>query len=173
MNEYTYTIPPSIETIAGISSFDARELAEGFLERLGLLNVELDLLLHIHFIAVFRFSGINSVSGARGTGWVIGGRLPHLELNDLEIETPLEALAIYALYERSWLDAKGIPDSKGNVPVYRVPPDWNPLSYTPGFKDSRLGAITSYIAWNLIPKNRHALIHPDILAKCEERGWFN
>lgn len=172
MTEYNYTDTPIVADIEAITEGEARTLAQSFLESQGVKNVKLDITLHIRFLAVFRFAAVSAKSGKHASGWVIGGRAPHLELNDTEISTPIEALAIYALYLHRWIDFKGIPDPEGSVPIYRVPPSWNPLSFTPGFEESHLGAITSYIAWNLVRKNPDVLPHPDIREKCIRRGWI-
>ena len=172
MMEYAYSIPPRYVDLPSVSQTEAEMLAHSFLRFSGVDHAELELSLLIHFVAVFHFKGKDKETGTSVSGWLVGGRLPHLPLSDLEIQTPIEALAIYALYERTWIDAKGVPDTDGSVPIYRIPYDWEPLSFPHGFKAWRMGALTSFIAWTLIPMNTNALLHPEIREKCCRRGWI-
>lgn len=172
IHNFRFSLPPLVADIPPIAQEEALQLAAQFLGAVGLREPHLTLELHAHFVAVFRFCAtqVNNLSSA--SGWVVGGSMPHLELNDQEIQTPIEALAIYALYERTWLNAKGMPAPDGSVPIYRVPPDWAPLTFTPGFEDWRMGARVSFIAWNIVRKNPEFLLHADIRAACCKRGWI-
>lgn len=172
MSELNFSVPPYYSDWNPVSREEATRLAESYLRSLGIRVVSMELAGHALFIAVFRFKGWDEVVDRGVSGWVVGGTIPHLYLSDLEIQTSIEALAIYALYERAWLNAKGLAAEDGSVPVYKVPPSWDPLTFNPGFKASRMGAVTSFIAWHLLPSNREKLVHKDIVEKCRMRGWL-
>lgn len=147
----------------------ARDFIENFI---GCEIEELHFELLLRFLAVFRYRG-RDADGAPTGGWIVTGNTPLLALNDDEITTPLEALAIYSYYLIPWCFAKGVVDDRGVLPDYRVPPDWEQLSYWDGFEDSRIGATTSYIEWKLIGENEGEIIHPDIREYCYERAWLS
>lgn len=172
MIEYQYSIPSQYADFTPVSQAETEELAKSLLQFLDVDHAELELSLLVHFVGVCHFKGKDRQTGRNATGWIVGGGLPHLELSDNEIKTPIEALAIYALYEKTWLDAKGIPKDDGSVPIYRVPPKWTPLTFSPGWEVWRMGALTSFLAWTLVRKNADALMHPEIRERCMRRGWI-
>lgn len=146
--------------------------AASFLESMGLGGISLSLELHIVSIAVFRFHGHLQSSVLHETGWIIGGEGVHLKLNDNEISTPIEALAVCDYYSTVWFRNKGVASDEESLPDYRVPPDWVKLDYwdrsqTEPFQN-KLGAM----GWNIVLQNREHLHHPDIVAMCHQRGWL-
>lgn len=149
-------------------------LTRSFLTHDGQLELEnLELRLAIRFLNVFHFRGRYWSDGEPYSGWVVGGNCPFLEFNDDEIETPMEALAMYSWFIMIWAMKKGVDDPPGSIPVYRVAPNWEPLSFFPGFDESRIGAITSFIGWKLVGEYLDEIRHPEVRARCIQRGWFN
>lgn len=150
-----------------------RAWAEDFVENYVCCSIEeMQMELAVRYIVVFRYRGKDSDGEALG-GWIITGNMPLLALNDEEITTPMEALAIYCYFLIPWLDAKGVIDPEGNLPDYRVPPDWLPLAFHGGYEESRIGGITAFIQWKLIEANEEEIVHPDIREYCYRRGWLN
>lgn len=171
MNSYVFPEPPLIADLPRASVEQAEVLAERYLQALGISSVRLEIELHFRFVSVFRFVGFCAREGRNETGWVIGGSVPHLKLSDLEITTPIEALAIYSYFVRLWIDNKGLPQADGSVPEYRLPPSWELLLYE-DFQASRLGIYTAYFGWHLVCENPTEVKHPDILDMCKRKGWI-
>lgn len=166
------SIPASYATWQLITNEEALNKARDYLDFLRIRNSSITLAAHGQFLAVHHFEGEEHPTNRQVSGWLVGGSIPYLHLSDHEIQTPVEALAVYALSERTWLKAKGLESEDGSVPVYRIPPTWEPLTFSPGFEDWRLGAVTSFIAWHILPKNSQHLIHQDISQSCQARGWI-
>jgi hypothetical protein len=169
---YLFSVVPLIRDLPNVTKEQAETNAVSFLDHEGLENISIELALHILFIAVFHFTAKQKGRDEPLTGWVVGGHLPHLELNDSEIKTPIEALAIYALYERVWLDAKGVQQDDGRIPPYRLAPDWNLVSYATDLTRIRMGAMTSYIQWNILQANASHIRHEEIRERCIRRGFL-
>lgn len=165
-------LPSNVSDMRAVSETEAAEMARTFLKAVGLEPICLQVVLSVHFVAVSHFQALDVVEGKKCTGWVVGGFMPHLELSDAQISTPIEAIAIYTSYFFDWLSAKGQSIDTGDVPVYRTAPFWEPLSYTPGYEDHRMGAITSFLSWHLIPSGMTDIHHPDIWEMCVRKGWI-
>ena len=172
VNRYAYYLAPSSAQFPPISKAESMELFESYMRFKEVKPTKVVLALHVHFVSVFKFEGISLEDQGEMSGWVIGGRMPHLMLNDDEISTPMEALAIYVLYERNWLDAKGIDEPPGSIPDYRMPPDWHLLSYFNELSQLKIGALMAFVQWNLIELNKEHVLHPEIRQHCVSRGYI-
>jgi hypothetical protein len=171
MKEYVFPTPPIVDNFPEVSLDEATARAQSFLDFIGFEARELNCELYFRFMAVFRFRAACKTTNRITSGWVIGGSAPHLRLSDEEISTPIEALAIYSFFLRHWADMKGVPQADGSVPEYRLPPDWELVTYE-GFLETQLGSYQSYFSWVLAKANKDSIVHPEIYAMCEKRGWF-
>lgn len=171
-HQYTFTVPPAVADMESLTPDEVLSLTRSFLESGGVAQFKAELAMLAHVVSVVSFSGIDQATGQPCSGWVVGGRAPHLEISDAEVSTPIEALAIYCLYMADWSAAKGVLDAEGSVPAYRIPPDWSLLPYGPESKSWRLGHFLSFMEWNLVKKNAQHVLHPVIREKCTTRGWI-
>lgn len=171
MKEYVFPTPPVVDSFPEISQDEATDRARSFLDFIGFEARELTCELYFRFVAVHHFRGLCKTTQRVTSGWVIGGCAPHLRLSDEEISNPIEALAIYSFFERLWIDRKGVPEPDGSVPEYRLPPDWDLVTYE-GFLESQLGGYVNYFSWVLASANKDSIIHPEIYTMGEKRGWF-
>ncbi|MBL8048218.1 MAG: hypothetical protein JNJ45_06000 [Chthonomonas sp.] len=164
---------PAIKSVLPLGEELDRIRAQSFLESHGLERVVLKSELLIAFYHVFRFSGVFTPGMNQVSGWVVGGNVPHLQLNDDEITTPIEALAIYALYLDDWIGANGAQREDGSIPAYRIPENWELLSISNSYQEWNMGTVYQCIRTNIVPNNVQHLIHHDIFEKCKKRGWLN
>lgn len=163
---------PFTDSMPLISDEKGEELAKSYLihkqvEGLTLLSLEFK----SHFLHVYYFEAYEIGKG-RTQGWIIGGGAPHLLYGSREIQTALEALALYTLHLSPWLDAKGVDSPESSIPDYALPPDWQLVDYWHGFKASRLGGISNHIAWKVLGKFHKEILHPEIRERCQSRGWI-
>jgi len=165
-------VPAHLAELPALEPAASRLQAHSFLQAKGLQIDGVELALHVHILDVFRFRGRDPNLCGTVSGWVVGGFAPHLELSDEEIKTPVEALAIYALYMLDWVAAKGVQREDGSVPDYREPEQWEPLTYDHGFKRWHMGSILNFIAWSVLKHYQADLVHPDIRAMCVRKGWL-
>jgi len=114
--------------------------ANSFAEHLGLEPFTIELVEIERFVIVWRC--FDSETGVP-FGWIIGGNIPFLFLNDRrgQMTAAIEAIAMYALGLFLWLEAQSGRLDPEEAPTYLCPPDWCPADYA----ESRLGAITGFM----------------------------
>jgi hypothetical protein len=172
-------VVPQVSYLDEIPDADPQTLVpqvRGYLSvEMGIVADEVSIALLARCIAVYRYKGHSGSDGDKFSGWVVCGNIPFLDFNDDEIKTPIEALALYVWFLSLWMRKKGKVDGE-SVPQFKVPPDWAPLTYEYGSANSyekwRMGAVTNYVEWHLIPANEAHVVHPEIRDRCIRRGWI-
>lgn len=157
---------PGTSYLQDISYPEALELFGSFSRKvLRIPNATIDIEMLERFISVAHYR----TPGARDTGWIVGGRMPFLYLSDEEIETPIEALAIYSHLCFAFVNPRVPPEGR---PDYRIAPDWEPLTVDPGYEESRIGGICTYLSWRVVSDNPDEIRNPEIREMCLRRGWL-
>jgi hypothetical protein len=169
--DYKFSTPPILERLTSVEHDFGMLSAKSYVRFLKARLHSLELHLHIHFLMVFHVTATEA-SGETFSCWLIGGNAPHLNFSDKEISTPIEAIALYAYYSTYWCAAKGVTDDEGNLPEYRVAPNWEMLDYWDKEAIYDFNAMTMYIGTNLVYQNSEFVLHPDIRDKCVRRGWI-
>lgn len=172
MREISVTEFGSTATIEGINFETLNQQVKSFLTFLGYHVNTYEPILTMRFIAVYSFCCDDASSLSNDNGWVVGGNVPFLQLDDHLIKTPVEALAMYAWFLQPWLDAKGIDDPPGSIADYRLAPDWDFLDFNTTYESSKLGAIQNLISWNMLAQFQDELTSPEVRHRCELRGWI-
>lgn len=172
MKSYSSSACPFLDDIASVTKEASELLTKSFLQHDGRIVKRLSLELLVRFVSVYRYEASDPDESGEYSGWVIGGNIPFLELSDEEVNTPIEAIAVYALSLYPWLRAKGVDQPVGSIAAYCVPPHWHPLTFAPGYEESRIGGITTFMEWHLIPANPTDVLHPEIRECCVQRGWL-
>ena len=168
---------PAIEdkrtySLANVDEQALRTHVQSYLRFLRVETASLEARLIIRFLCVYHFEGYGVDTKERASGWVISGETPFLFLSDEEISNPFEALALYAWFELPWVRAKGVDDPPGSIPDYRLPPNWDLMTFNGSYETSGLSKVESFIAWKLIPAYQAEIVHPEIRERCKRRGWF-
>lgn len=172
-SEYNYVPFHGVAHIPDITAEEAEALCRSYLAWRCIQPRIISPKLHMSFIAVFHIEGVELGSGEGASGWVVGGRMPHRELSDDHIQTPIEALAVYAYFFPQWAKAEGKLKPDGSVPEFRIPPNWELLPFQPPIGDRDLAAVSGYLAWHLIGKNQEHLLNDDLREMCRKRGWLS
>lgn len=173
MRDYDVGSSPFTDSMSLVNEEEASLLAESFMKFKGIRQVtKCSLELKCQFLRVYRVTGITP-SNKVINGWVIGGGAPYLMYDSPEIQTPIEALALYALHFRPWLAAKGVGTEESPQPDYSLPPDWRLVDYWLNIEESKLGGVVNFISFKLLGHFQDEIRHPDIRVRCQRSGWIN
>lgn len=172
MTTIEYSITKGVEHLSPADPINSEILARKMLDIESITAVNLQLALIAHVIAVFRWSGVDRKGGQDCAGWLVGGTIPHLVLNDDEIITPVEAIAIYALFLKEAINFKGEHMDDDNVPKYRMPTDWSILTFENGFKEKGVGFVYNWIIWIILRRNSNEIHNSYIRQVLLKKGWI-
>lgn len=173
MTYYKHIDSPAVRGLEAIDVDEAARNALSFLAYEDFVDPVLRLEFLLAGITVFSFESKEKNEDVPSSGWVVGGRIPHLYINDNNVGTPLEALVIYAHLFLLWASYKGRgPDNGGFVDI-RMPPDWKLLEYAgDDVKATKVVTVVNIIAFNLVPQNVEDIKDMEVRAIWERRGWL-
>ncbi len=143
-------------------------LVQSFLARKSSSVSKTNVVFKDRIVSVYEVQALGPVAGESDGRWLVCGDLPFVEFGKVELNTPEEAVALYALILREWIycTSRGI---SGDFPEVLFVGTWEPVQLSPEY-GSWLGPRLTYLDWNVIPRIGQRILHPEIRMKLRERG---
>lgn len=103
------------------------------------------------------------------SSFIVAGDLPYMWFSRKEIETPEEALLLWAWFVSLWISKSGRRLPLGDLPVLRRPNFDAPLDI---FTDDKAWLLKRYfnVLYGVLPTCLPRIRHPELVTRCKRLG---